>query len=67
MFNETLISIIVTIYTNTFVADVLLEKFGHNEEYKQLPTIISRWLSGTVDREGGRKTRKRSVEQEVSL
>ncbi|XP_024878436.1 uncharacterized protein LOC112458849, partial [Temnothorax curvispinosus] len=40
---------------------VLQEKFGeHGELYKQLPSIISRWLSGAVDREGGRKTRRSS-------
>jgi len=39
-------------------ADVLLEKFGRNEEYKKMSSIISRWLSGAADREGGRKRRK---------
>lgn len=45
--------------TQTYVClnVILQEKFGRTEDYKKLSTIISRWLSGASDREGGRKKR----------
>ncbi|XP_014488017.1 PREDICTED: uncharacterized protein LOC106751597 [Dinoponera quadriceps] len=42
--------------------DILMEKFGHTDEYKKFSTILSRWMTGAADREGGRKQRIRSAE-----
>ncbi|XP_071573423.1 uncharacterized protein [Temnothorax nylanderi] len=43
--------------TYSCLNDVLLEKF-ECREYKQLNSVLSRWLSGAGDREGGRKRRR---------
>lgn len=55
--DDTLIKLSLN-FTHFYFADVLLEKFGNNNEYKQMSSVISRWLSGAADREGGRKNRK---------
>lgn len=40
-----------------YFADVLTDKCAENVEVKHISSIISRWLSGAPDREGGRKLR----------
>lgn len=46
--------------TNTYscLNQVLLDKYGSSDEYKDMKTVMSRWLSGASDRDGGRKKRK---------
>lgn len=63
-FNEITVEIHTRRRNTIFVvfADVLMEKFGQTEEYKTFSTILSRWLTGAADREGGRKQRKCSAE-----
>ena len=53
--------------TNIFfftVAIVANNKFGETEESKTLKSKIGAWLRNLADREGGRKDRGISVDQE---
>ncbi|XP_077280701.1 uncharacterized protein LOC143907693 [Temnothorax americanus] len=47
--------------TYSCMKDVLRQKFGNSEKFKAFHNILSRWLSGARDREGGRKERNKDV------